>query len=97
VLRWKRTIRTASSERFVAVRDDQEVGSADLHYLADGSVLGTIVLFREAEWSEEQIPDMLASLDEDLLPSVDAAEGNVRFTVVIGDMIGESSRDDREE
>lgn len=93
MLRWKRSLRTHTSERFVAFRDEHEVATADLHYLADSTVLGTIVLFRDAEWSEEQIPDILASLDEDLLPSVDAAEGNVRFTVVIGDLIGESARD----
>lgn len=93
MLRWKRTIRTGSSERFIAFRDEHEVASADLHYLPDGSVLGTIVLYREAEWSEEQVPDILATLDEDLLPSVDAAEGNVRFAVVIGEMIGESERE----
>lgn len=93
MLRWKRSLRTASSERFIAYRDDREVASADLHYLDDATVLGTIVLFRDAEWSEEQIPDIVASLDEDLLPSVDAADGNVRFTVVIGDLIGESERE----
>lgn len=93
MLRWKRTIRTHTSERFVAVRGEAEVASADLHYLADGSVLGTVVLYRDAGWSEEQIPDMLASLDEDMLPNVDAAEGNVRFAVYLAEMIGESVRE----
>jgi hypothetical protein len=88
MLRWKRTLRTYSSERFVALRDRREVATADLHYLLDGTVSGTIVLDRAAGWAEVQIPDLLAALDEDLLPSVDQAAGNLHYTVIIGDKVG---------
>jgi hypothetical protein len=88
MLRWKRTLRTYSSERFVATREGRDVALADLHYLLDGSVAGTIVLDREAGWTEEQVPDLLASLDEDMLPSVDQATGGLSYTVIMGDTLG---------
>lgn len=91
MLRWKRTLRTSSSERFVAVRDGsdpREVAVADLHYLKDGTVSGTIVLDRSAGWTEEQVPDLLASLDEDMLPNVDQALGNLHYTVIMGETLG---------
>jgi hypothetical protein len=88
MLRWKRTLRTYSSERFVALRDGREVALADLHYLMDGSVSGTIVLDRSAGWTEEQVPDLLAALDEDMLPSVDQAVGNLSYTVIMGETLG---------
>lgn len=93
MLRWKRTLRTYSSERFVAIRDRQEVALADLHYLLDGSVAGTVVLDRSAGWTEEQVPDLLAALDEDMLPSVDQARGNLLFTVIMGDTLGSYESD----
>ncbi len=88
MLRWKRTLRTYSSERFVAIRDGQEVALADLHYLLDGSVAGTVVLDRSAGWTEEQVPDLLAALDEDMLPSVDQARDNLLYTVIMGETLG---------
>lgn len=41
---WKRTLRTSSSERFLATRDGKDVAAVDLHYLANGTVSGTVVL-----------------------------------------------------
>jgi hypothetical protein len=32
---WKRTLRTASSERFLAQREGKDVAAVDLHYLAN--------------------------------------------------------------
>ncbi len=93
MLRWKRSLRTSSSERFVAVRDGsvgdpRQVAMADLHYLKDGTVSGTIVLDGSAGWTEEQVPDLLASLDEDMLPNVDQALGTLHYTVVMGEILG---------
>ena len=49
---WKRTLRTTSSERFLAQ------------------------------------PALLGSLDEDFLPDVDLDHGNLNYTVVIGEVLG---------
>ena len=85
---WKRTLRTTSSERFLALRDGQEVAAVDLHYLANGTVSGTVILLKHAGWKEEDIPKLLQSLDEDFLPDVDLAAGTLTYTVVIGEVVG---------
>ncbi len=85
---WKRTLRTPSSERFVGMRAGRDAAAVDLHYLADGTVAGTLILLAEAGWQETEIPDLLAQLDEDLLPGVDLGSGNLQFTVVRGELVG---------
>jgi hypothetical protein len=85
---WKRTLRTASSERFLGVRAGVEAAAVDLHYLADGTVAGTVILLDGAGWTEGEVPGLLAHLDEDLLPGVDLGSGNLQFTVVRGELLG---------
>ena len=87
-LHWIRTLRTTSSERFLSQRDGKDVAAVDLHYLANGTVSGTVILLREANWREEDVPALLSSLDEQLLPDVDLARGTLTFTVVMGDLLG---------
>jgi hypothetical protein len=87
-LTWKRTLRTPSSERFLATRDGKDVAAADLHYLQDGTVAGTVTLLNDAGWAEDEIPKLLQQLDEDLLPGADLNSGNLNFTVVIGTVVG---------
>ena len=95
MIKWKRTLRTASSERFLAVNEvgsggGREVAAVDLHYLTDGTVAGTVTLLEGVgeDWSEERIPDLLASFDEDFLPDVDLAKGNLTYTVIRGHVVG---------
>jgi hypothetical protein len=85
---WKRTLRTASSERFLGVRAGVEAAAVDLHYLADGTVAGTVILLDGAGWTESEVPGLLAHLDEDLLPGVDLGSGRLQFTVVRGELLG---------
>lgn len=85
---WKRTLRTSSSERFLATRDGKDVAAVDLHYLANGTVAGTVILIKDAGWKEEDIPKLLRSLDEDFLPDVDLDRGNLNYTVVVGEICG---------
>jgi hypothetical protein len=87
-LSWKRTLRTASSERFLAQREGRDVAAVDLHYLANGTVAGTVILLKEAGWRESDVPALLGSLDEDFLPDVDLDHGNLNYTVVIGEVLG---------
>ncbi len=88
MIRWKRALRTPSSERFVALRGPQAVATADLHYPIDGRVVGLVVLDEGAGWTEEQIPDLLAMLNEDLLPGVNTSRGTLSLMVVIGEVVG---------
>jgi len=85
---WKRTLRTSSSERFLAVKDGKDVAAVDLHYLANGTVAGTVILLKAAGWVEADIPNLLESLDQDFLPEVDLDAGNLTYTVVMGEVIG---------
>ncbi len=88
MINWKRTLRTASSERFLATRDGQDVAAVDLHYLANGTVSGTVILLKNAGWKEDDIPKLLQTLDEDFLPDVDLERGTLTYTVVHGEVLG---------
>ena len=88
MMQWKRTLRTTSSERFLLLRDGQEAAAVDLHYLASGTVSGTVILLKSAGWSESEIPKLLKSFDEDFLPDVDLEHGTLAYTVVMGELIG---------
>jgi hypothetical protein len=85
---WKRTLRTTSSERFLAQREGRDAAAIDLHYLANGTVAGTVILLKDASWNEADVPVLLGSLDEDFLPDVDLDHGNLNYTVVIGEVLG---------
>ena len=87
-LDWKRTLRTQSSERFLATRDGKEAAAVDLHYLANGTVSGTVILLKDAGWHDADIPVLLQSLDEDFLPDVDLERGTLSYTVVVGEVLG---------
>jgi hypothetical protein len=86
---WKRLVRTLSSERFIAVRDGQDVAAVDVHYLGNGHVTGTVFLFSAAGWREADVEPLLRSLDDTMLPDVDVDEGSLSYTVVHGDVWGQ--------
>ena len=88
MMQWKRTLRTTSSERFLLLRDGKEAAAVDLHYLASGTVSGTVILLKSAGWTEDEIPKLLKSFDEDFLPDVDLEHGTLTYTVVLGELIG---------
>ncbi len=85
---WKRTLRTPSSERFIAIVGDAEAAAVDLHYLASGTVSGTVIVIRDRGLTENDVPALLKSLDEDQLPDVDLTRGTLVYTVVVGNVIG---------
>jgi hypothetical protein len=87
MIAWKRTLRTTSSERFLAARDGAEIAAIDLHHLGNGSVAGTLIVLEESKLDESEIAALLQQLDEDFLPDVDLEAGNVTFTVVVGRVI----------
>lgn len=84
---WKRTLRTATSERFLALKDGKDAAAVDLHYLANGTVSGTVILLRSAGWAEADVPELLASFDEDFLPDVHLQQGTLVYTVVFGELL----------
>jgi hypothetical protein len=89
---WKRTLRTPSSERFLAfvpAADGAaaEAAAVDLHYLPSGHVSGTVILLDGFGWTEDDVPALLRSLDEDFLPDVDLGAGTLTYTVVMGRVV----------
>ena len=83
-VRWIRTLRTQSSERFLALAEGADAAAIDLHYLPGGTVAGTVILLDSLAWTEDDIGALLKSFDEDFLPDVDHAQGTLNFTVVRG-------------
>lgn len=88
MIQWKRTLRTPHSERFLAQREGKDAAAVDLHYLQGGKVAGSVIIIEGAGLQESDIPDLLQSLDKDLLPNVDLESGSLTFTVVIGKVLG---------
>lgn len=87
-LEWKRTLRTASSERFLATRGGRDVAAVDLHHMADGTVAGTVIVLEGSGIGDAEVPALLQQLDEDFLPGVDVREGSLTYTVVVGRVLG---------
>lgn len=85
---WMRTLRTSSSERLLARVEGRDVAAVDLHHMEGGVVAGTVVVLRGAGLSEADVPALLSDLDENWFPGVDLATGNLTFTVVMGDVLG---------
>jgi hypothetical protein len=83
-----RVLRTPSSERHILRRLSADFAALDLHYLPDGAVQATLVLFEGSGVDEETIPDLLTLIDEILLPEVRMDQKNLFFTVVIGRVLG---------
>lgn len=87
-LSWSRTLRTSSSERFLAQRSGVDVAAVDLHYLANGTIAGTVIILQESGLGESNIQELLSSLDDQFLPDVDLDHGNLSYTVVRGEVLG---------
>ncbi|MCA9067622.1 MAG: hypothetical protein KDA84_01780 [Planctomycetaceae bacterium] len=85
-----RTIRSTSSERFLLQSDlGEEIAALDLHFLDNGSVFGTLILFDDKLSRSEIVEEILSQVDEVLLPMASLNEESLTFTVVAGKVIGD--------
>ena len=87
-LSFARLLRTATSERHVLRRDKADFAALDLHFLQDGTVQATLIVYEGSGWEEGDIPSLLTHIDEVLLPEVALDERNLTFTVVMGRVLG---------
>lgn len=85
---WSRTLRTPSSERFLAQRGGTDVAAVDLHYLTNGTITGTVILLKDSGVQETDLQGLLSSLDDQFLPDVDLDHGTLSYTVVRGEVLG---------
>jgi len=83
-------VRTPHSERFVLTnpKTSQDLGALELHFLTDGTVAASLILFEAANVTEDQVPELLKRIDEELLPKASLEERNLSFTVVVGKVLG---------
>jgi hypothetical protein len=87
-LSFARLLRTPSSERHILRRGDTDFAVLELHYLNQGTVQATLIIFEGSGLEEADVPDLLTSIDEVLLPEVHLNDHNLSFTVVIGRVLG---------
>jgi len=83
-----RVLRTPSSERHILRRNETDFAALDLHYLPNGTVQATLIIFEGSGVAESEIPELLTLIDEVLLPEVDLNDRNLTFTVVVGRVLG---------
>jgi hypothetical protein len=84
---FQRRTRTGSSEQYNIYDDDASephtaVGQVDLHYTVPGSAEATVILFED--FAAEDVEDILATLDEDVLNLAAPGAGHARAVVFFG-------------
>lgn len=88
--RFVRTLRTHSSERFLIHSENgNDAAGLDVHYLDDGSVVGTLIILDDAVLANSNTEALLKSIDEILLPMASLDDKNLSFTVLKGEVIGQ--------
>ncbi|MBM3215683.1 hypothetical protein FJZ36_12295 [Candidatus Poribacteria bacterium] len=95
---FQRRIRTASSEQYNVYDGEAEtsqraIGQVDIHYLSMGDAEASVILFDDLDGDD--IDELLATLDDDLLDLPATEDSRVHATVIVGQEIGsyELSRD----
>lgn len=90
-----RLFRTASSERFL-MHDDRgsDIGLLDLHFLADGTVAGSLFLLKNKVREEADMRPILDQIDEELVPTASLKDANLTFTVTHGELVGTFSSEE---
>ncbi|MFO0819591.1 MAG: hypothetical protein U1A77_16710 [Pirellulales bacterium] len=89
-VRFTRAIRTSSSERYLVHIDGKgDDAVLELHYLDNGTVAGTLIVLDKKYASKEASAEILQEADRLLLPTASLDEGNMIFTVVKGQIVGE--------
>jgi hypothetical protein len=83
-----RLLRTESSERHLLRRNSDDFAALDLHYLRDGTVQASLLIFEGSGFDEAAIPELLTNIDEVLLPEVQLDHKNLTFTVAIARVLG---------
>jgi hypothetical protein len=83
-----RAFRTSTSERFILRKERNDCAALDLHYLADGTVQCTLIVFDGSALTEDGVPSLLAYIDDVLLPDVSLDDQKLFFTVVFGRVLG---------
>ena len=88
-----RTLRTLTSERFLLRAPTRDSAVLDVHYLADGSVTGTLLLLEDSLVEPSAVENLIEFIDQNLFPNVSLDARTLSFTVVRGDVVGQFEND----
>jgi hypothetical protein len=91
---FERESRTPTSEAFIVQVDDEEVGRVDVHY---GSDIAHATLCVPEDFSEDDIQELIAEVDERLVMSAQPFRDDFVVTVWLGRQAGVYSEDFEEE
>lgn len=87
-IKYVRTVRTGSSERFLLQVEGKDAGAVDLHFLPSGTVAGTVIVLDGGPIADTDVGGLLTHIDENLLPDAALTQDNLFFTVVRGHVVG---------
>lgn len=80
-----RQYRTPHSEGYVIRQESEDFARLDLHFGSESSY-ATLVLFQDSE--EEEVLDLIAFIDDQLVISADTAREDFYVTVYRGEEVG---------
>jgi len=92
--RFERECRTAHSEAYLIVVGDEQVGKVDIHF-TPSIVYATLCIGEKM--TQDDIQDLIDTIDEDLVMSADVARDDFIVTVYQGREVGVFSDEEFEE
>jgi hypothetical protein len=92
--RFERECRTAHSEAYLIVASDEQVGKVDIHF-TPSIVYATLCIGEKM--TQDDIQDLIDTIDEDLVMSADVARDDFIVTVYQGREVGVFSDEEFEE
>jgi len=92
--RFERECRTAHSEAYLIVTGEEQVGKVDIHF-TPSIVYATLCVGEKM--NQDEIQDLIDTIDEDLIMSADVARDDFIVTVYQGREVGVFSDEEFEE
>lgn len=92
--RFERECRTTHSEAYLIIASDEQVGKVDIHF-TPSIVYATLCVGEKM--TQDEIQDLIDTIDEDLVMSADVARDDFIVTVYQGREVGVFSDEEFEE
>ena len=90
-LTFVRVVRTASSERYLIQENsnaETDIAAVDIHFI-DNIVTATLLLLDEKYFVQELVDALIEKIDSTLLPMACLNDGDLSFTVVEAQVVGQ--------
>ena len=92
--RFERECRTANSEAYLIVASEEQIGKVDIHF-TPSIVYATLCVGEKM--TQDEIQDLIDTIDEDLIMSADVARDDFIVTVYQGREVGVFSDEEFDE